>query len=103
MPKSGKMDPVISSIYDDIQLWYSKNVKPLEEKNNQGEFSQFLVEYLNQVESVLHFISSCHSGDWEGFLYSLEKLIKYFFARDLLNYARLMPVYSDKFPRRRRS
>ena len=51
------------------------------------------MEYLNQVESVLHFISSCRSGDWEGFLYSLEKLIKYFFARDLLNYARLMPVY----------
>ena len=31
--------------------------------------------------------------DWEGYLAALENLIKYFFAHDLLNYARLMPVH----------
>ena len=35
------------------------------------------------------FISSCRTGNWS----SLENVIKYLFARDLLNYARLMPVH----------
>lgn len=79
--------------YEYIRSWYAENVKPLEEDKNIGEFAQFLSEYLDQVESLLHFVSSCRSGDWQGYLASLENLIKYFFARDLLNYARLMPVH----------
>ena len=39
------------------------------------------------------FISSCRTGNWEGYLSSLENIINYLFARDLLNYARLMPVH----------
>ena len=31
--------------------------------------------------------------DWEGYLAAIENIIKYFFAHDLLNYARLMPVH----------
>ena len=46
-----------------------------------------------EVESLLQFISACRSGDWEGYLAALENNIKYFFARDLFNYARLMPLY----------
>ena len=53
----------------------------------------FLLKYLEQVESFLNLISSCLTGNWEGYLLSLENIIKYFFARDLLNYARLMPVH----------
>ena len=45
------------------------------------------------MESLLHLISTCRSGDWEGYLAALEIIIKYFFARDLLNYSRLMPVH----------
>lgn len=86
-------DPEMVEIYEEIQSWYSSNVKPLEEAEDLGEFAQFLTRYLNQVESLLHLISSCRSGDWEGYLSSLEDLTKYFFARDLLNYARLMPVH----------
>ena len=33
------------------------------------------------------------TGKWVGYLSSLENIIKYFFARDLLNYARLIPVH----------
>jgi hypothetical protein len=43
--------------------------------------------------SLLHLISACRSGDWEGYLAASENLIKYFFAHDLLNYARLMSVH----------
>ena len=49
--------------------------------------------YVDQVESLLRLISSCRSGDWEGYLAALENFIKFFFAHDLLNYSRLMPVY----------
>ena len=58
-----------------------------------GELAQFLLQYLEQIESLLQFISACRSGDWEGYLASLKNQIKYFFAYDQLNYARLMPVY----------
>ena len=37
-------------------------------------------------------IGACRSGDWEGYLAALENIIKYSFAHDLLNYARLIPV-----------
>ena len=53
----------------------------------------FLINYIGQVESLLQLISCCHSGHWERYSSSLENLINYFFARDLLNYARLMPVH----------
>ncbi|CAB4023653.1 Hypothetical predicted protein [Paramuricea clavata] len=49
------------------------------------------MQYLEQVDSLLHIINACRSGDWEGYLAALENIIKYFFAHDL--YARLMPVH----------
>ena len=42
---------------------------------------------------MLHVISACRQQDWEGYLAALENGIKYFFAHDLLNYARLMPLH----------
>ncbi len=75
--------------FEEIQTWYRENVKPLEDEKDTGGFAQFLTQYLHQVESLLHLITSCRSGDWEGYLASLESLIKYFFAPDLLNYASL--------------
>ena len=83
----------MTEIYDDIQTWYSENLKPLEKDGREKDVAHFLLQYLEQVESLLHLISSCRSGDWEGYLAALENNIKYFFARDLLNYARLMPVH----------
>lgn len=91
--KLHERNPEMVETFEEIQSWYSENVKPLEDEKDIGEFAQFLTQYLYQVESLLHLISSCRSGDWEGYLSSLESLIKYFFARDLLNYARLMPVH----------
>ena len=85
--------PEMVEIFKDIQLWYTANVKPQESDKDIGEFAQFMTEYLHQVESLLHLVSACRAGDWEGYLASLENLIRYFFARDHLNYARLMPVH----------
>ena len=87
-------NPEMVETFREIESWYSVNVKPLlDDDDNTGELPQFLIQYLCWVESLLHFISSCCSGDWESYLSSLEDIIKYFFARDLFNYARLMSVH----------
>ena len=85
-------NPDMVEIFKDIQSWYSEYLKPHEEGGN-GDLAEFLTHYLKQVESLLHLISTCRSGDWEGYLAALENIIKYFFACDLLNYSRLMPVH----------
>ena len=51
------------------------------------------MQYLEQLESLLQLISACRSGDWEGYVAALGNNIKYFFAHDHLNYARLMPLH----------
>ena len=83
--------PNMVEAHNGILSWYSGNLKPLEQGQESGELGQFLTQYLEQVDNLLCLITACHSGDWEGYLAALENLIKYFFARDLLNYARLMP------------
>jgi hypothetical protein len=85
--------PEMIEIYDNIQSWYSANIKPHEDKEDNRDFAQFLMQYLEQVDSLLHIINACRSGDWEGYFAALENVIKYFFAHNLLNYARLMPVH----------
>ena len=85
-------NPDMVEIFKDIQSCYSKYLKPHEEGDN-GDLAEFLTQYLKQVESLLHLISTCRSGDWEGYLAALENIIKYYFACDLLNYSRLMPVH----------
>ena len=72
-------NPDMIEAYEDVRSWYSGNVKPQEEEKDIGEFAEFLSAYLEQKK---YFMRS-----------SLKNLIKYFFARDLLNYARLMPVH----------
>ena len=49
--------------------------------------------YTQQVECLLNIIRACRQGDWEEYLATLDKQIKYFFAHDLCNYARLMPLH----------
>ena len=55
--------------------------------------AKLLDMYVEQINRLLDLIHACRSADWEGFLSALENNIEFFFARDLLNYARLMPVY----------
>ena len=44
-------------------------------------------------EYLLLFIRATRQQIWELHLASLHELVKYFFAFDMLNYARLTPVY----------
>ena len=45
------------------------------------------------VLEMLMYIRAVRTGDWKFHLESTEVFVKYFFAHDKLNYARLTPVY----------
>ena len=72
-------------IHDEIESWYTDNPLPIEIHEDVGEIAQFLKQYPEQVESLLHLIAACRPCDLEGYLAALENLIKYFLAHDLLN------------------
>ena len=55
--------PKMVEIFKDIQLWYTAHVKPQKNDQDIGEFANFMTEYLQQVESLLHLVSSCCAGD----------------------------------------
>ena len=57
---------------------------------NQG---QFLRNYMLMYEALLLFVRSSRMGNWDLHLQALENFVKYFFAHDQLNYARMTPLY----------
>ena len=55
--------------------------------------AQFLRIFMRMFEYLLLFIRATRQQMWELHLASLHELVKYFFAFDMQNYARLTPVY----------
>ena len=45
------------------------------------------------ITEVLQYIRTVRTGNWHLHLQSMETFLKFFFAHDMLNYARMMPVY----------
>ena len=62
-------------------------------KTDMTPIQKFLLNYVKQFETILIFIRATRDRDIALHLKSLEALIKYFFAHDHLNYARLLPLY----------
>ena len=58
--------------------------------------AKFLRNYMSLFETLLLFIRASRQQNWELHLASLYHLCKYFFAFDMINYARLTPVYIAK-------
>ena len=54
---------------------------------------KMLRHFMNLVEIMLLFIRATRQGIWDLHLPSLEMFVKYFFAYDQINYAKLTPVY----------
>ena len=50
-------------------------------------------QYMNKVTEMLTFIRAVITGDWELHLQTLAKFSRYFFAHDLINCARMIPIY----------
>ena len=53
----------------------------------------FLRNYMKMFESLLLFIRASRGRDWKLHLTSLDNVVKYFFAHDQINYARMVPLY----------
>ena len=58
--------------------------------DNQAKF--YLI-YMNLFERILLFIRATRKESWELHLRSLHELCPYFFSFDMINYARMTPVY----------
>ena len=83
----------VTDIYDDLASHYADQIEGKVTGMDAGGLAQFLTNYMKQVQCLLHIISTCRQGDWEGYLAALDDQIHYFFAHDLYHYARLMPVH----------
>ena len=83
----------ITDIYIAIKSWYDDIFMKLDDTTRTVGLSKFLDEYVHQVNTMFCLVEFSRTSDFEMFLMALEHQIKYFFSRDLLNYARLMPIY----------
>ena len=54
---------------------------------------KFLRNFMKMVENLLLFIRASREGNWKLHLASLDSFVKDFFAHDLHNYARYIPIY----------
>ena len=50
-------------------------------------------QYMHMVTEMLTFIRAVRTVDWELHLQTLAKFSRYFFAHDMINYARMIPIY----------
>ena len=80
-------------VFDDICEQYSERIEPAMTCSDGSEVGTFFVTYTQQAECLLNIIQACRQGDWEEYLAALDKQIKYFYAHDQYNYARLMPLH----------
>ena len=79
-------------VFDDICEQYFERIEPAMTCSDGSEVGTFFT-YTQQVECVLNIIRACRHGHWKEYLATIDKQIKYFFAHDLYNYARLMPLH----------
>ena len=70
--------------------------------NQMGRFDEHVTnnplarairQYMQMVLEILMYIRAVWTGDWKLHLDTTEVFVKYFFAHDKLNYARLTRVY----------
>eukprot|EP00057_Strongylocentrotus_purpuratus_P007692 XP_011662166.1 PREDICTED: uncharacterized protein LOC105437364 [Strongylocentrotus purpuratus] len=90
--KLHERDSDIKQVFEEVTSMIKEHYQTtiLQEKD---EMATFLLNYMKQVESLLHVIRASRQGNWELHLASMEEQVKYYFAHDLYNYARLVPIY----------
>ena len=66
---------------------------------SQCPLLKFSRDYMKFVMCILMFIRASREGDWNLHLESLKAVAKYFFAHDMLNYVRMVPLYLAQMQR----
>lgn len=61
--------------------------------NENRPIFKVILQYMRMVTEMLTFIRAVRTGDWELHLQTLAKFSRYFFVLDMLNYARMIPIY----------
>ena len=64
-----------------------------ESEENATKIQRFILNYMKQFETILMFIRSTRQRNLSLHMESVQSLVKYFFAHDHLNYARMLPLY----------
>ena len=59
--------PDTNVIFENIQSWYTTQIQPNETKSTR-EQAPFMLQYIEQVISILCGIAACGSGYWECYL-----------------------------------
>ncbi len=72
-------------IQEQFEVW--------ERKKSENAMFKSMMNYLHQVEVILHFIAASRNADHQLHLEASEKLSSLFFAMDRIKYKRLWPRY----------
>lgn len=70
-----------------------QKMEAFDAKQNKIPLFKFVRQYMRMIMEFMAFIRAVRTGDWTLHLEALELFTKYFFAHDMLNYARMIPVY----------
>ena len=85
-------DPDMVNIYANLEEYWTVHIEEIDNEG-AGELAIFSNQYLKQVEALLIIIAASRQGDYLAYLAALDNQIKYFFAADLINHARFMPLH----------
>ena len=75
---------------NEIQNMYQQFVAQINETNVTANFWG---SYIDAVQLLLTFIRATRESDWALHLATVRKMLKWFFAYDMINYARYLTVY----------
>ena len=67
-------------------------MKQFDADHEDSSLFKFTRRYMAMVMEMT-FIRAARTGDWNLHLQALQLFVKYFFAHDTLNYARMIPLY----------
>jgi hypothetical protein len=76
-----------------VSLDIVNQMSRFDERVTNNPLARAICQYMQMVLEMLMYIRAVRTGDWQLHLDTTEVFVKYFFAHDKLNYARLTPVY----------
>ena len=83
------LTPVFKKTINDLEIL--QLMKGFDER--QEPLGKSMLQYMHMILEMAIYIRAVRTGNWQLNLDATECFVKYFFAHDKLNYARLIPIY----------